>query len=79
MGGRERVERLMHARSKLDARQRIDRLFDPDSFVELGKLVGSEEDIPGDGYVCGMGRIDGRPALAGAEDFSLLGGSIVNW
>jgi acetyl-CoA carboxylase carboxyltransferase component len=76
MGGDERVERLMHARGKLDARQRIERLFDPESFVELGKLVGSMQDLPGDGYVCGMGRIHGRPALAGAEDFSLLGGSI---
>lgn len=76
MGGAERVERIMHARGKLDARQRIGRLFDPGTFVELGKLVGSVQDLPGDGYVCGMGRIHGRPALAGAEDFSLLGGSI---
>jgi acetyl-CoA carboxylase carboxyltransferase component len=76
MGGPERVERLMHGRGKLDARQRIERLFDAGSFVELGRLVGSIEDVPGDGYVCGLGRIDGRPVLAGAEDFSLLGGSI---
>ena len=76
MGGPERVARLMHDRGKLDARQRIERLFDPGSFAELGQLVGSLDDIPGDGYVCGLGRINGRPALAGAEDFSLLGGSI---
>ena len=76
MGGAERVERLMHARGKLDARQRIERLFDLDTFVELGKLVGSLQDLPADGYVCGLGRIQGRPALAGAEDFTLLGGSI---
>ena len=76
MGGAERVERLMHGRGKLDARQRIERLFDPGSFVEIGTMVGSVEDIPADGYVCGLGRIHGRPALAGAEDFSLLGGSI---
>ncbi|MDJ0866775.1 MAG: carboxyl transferase domain-containing protein [Myxococcota bacterium] len=76
MGGPERVERLMHARGKLDARQRIERLFDPGTFVELGQLVGTIDDLPGDGYVCGLGRIHGRPALGGAEDFSLLGGSI---
>ncbi|UCE85960.1 MAG: hypothetical protein JSU66_16815, partial [Deltaproteobacteria bacterium] len=35
MGGAERVERLMHARGKLDARQRIERLFDPGTFVEI--------------------------------------------
>jgi acetyl-CoA carboxylase carboxyltransferase component len=76
MGGPERLARLVHERGKLDARQRIERLFDPGSFVELGQLVGSTEDIPADGYVCGLGRIHDRPALAGAEDFSLLGGSI---
>jgi len=76
MGGGERVERLMHARGKRDARERIARLFDPDSFVEIGALVGNLQDLPADGFVCGAGRIEGRPALAGAEDFSLLGGSI---
>ena len=76
MGGAERVARLQHERGKLDARQRLAALFDPGSFRELGTLVGTRQDLPADGYVCGSGRIDGRPALAGAEDFSLLGGSI---
>jgi len=75
MGGPERLERLMYARGKLDARQRIARLFDPDSFVEIGALTGGR-DIPADALVAGMGRIDGRPVLAGAEDFSVMGGSI---
>jgi methylmalonyl-CoA decarboxylase subunit alpha len=75
MGGPERVERLMHGRGKLDARQRIDRLFDPGSFVEIGALVGGEQ-TPADALVAGFGTIDGRPAVAGAEDFSVLGGSI---
>jgi len=75
MGGPERVERLMHARGKLDARQRIERLFDPGSFVEIGALVGGQE-IPADAFVAGFGSIDGRPVVGGAEDFSVLGGSI---
>lgn len=75
MGGPERVERLMTARGKLDARARLALLFDPGSFVELGTLVGGP-DVPGDALVAGMGTIDGRPALAGAEDFTVLGGSI---
>ncbi len=75
MGGPERVERLMHGRGKLDARQRIARLFDPGSFVEIGTHTGGPE-IPADALVAGQGRIDGRPVLAGAEDFSVLGGSI---
>ncbi|WP_420639070.1 acyl-CoA carboxylase subunit beta [Candidatus Poriferisocius sp.] len=76
MGGPERVQKYMHSRGKLDARQRIERLFDPGTFREIGRLVGTMEDIPGDGFVCGYGRIDGRMTLAGAEDFTVLGGSI---
>jgi acetyl-CoA carboxylase carboxyltransferase component len=80
MGGAERVER-QHAKGKLTARERIERLFDTGSFVELGALVGTSpregvETIPADGFVAGMGRIDGRPVLAGCEDFTVLGGSI---
>lgn len=78
MGGAERVERH-HANGKLDARQRIERLFDAGTFVEIGAFVGGINEpapIPADGLVAGFGRIDGRPALAAAEDFTVLGGSI---
>jgi len=80
MGGAERIER-QHGKGKLTARERIERLFDAGSFVELGALVGTSpregvETIPADGFVAGMGRIDGRPVLAGCEDFTVLGGSI---
>jgi acetyl-CoA carboxylase carboxyltransferase component len=75
MGGSEKVERVMHARGKLDVRQRIDALFDPESFSELGSLVGNKSDLPADGFVCGVGTVDGRPVLAGAEDFSIMAGS----
>jgi len=79
MGGPERVERH-HARGRLDARQRIEALFDPGTFVELGTLVTSQDefDAPCDALVAGLGHIDGRPALAGVEDFTVLGGSIGN-
>ena len=40
MGGPDRLERLVYARGKLDARQRLQHLFDPDSFNEIGALVG---------------------------------------
>lgn len=75
MGGAERVERLMAARGKLDARARLDRLFDPGTFVELGTLVGGPE-APGDALVAGFGDVDGRVVLAMAEDFTVQGGSI---
>lgn len=72
MGGEAKLAKH-HGRQKLDARQRIDTLLDPSSFVELGTLVGS---VPADGIVAGHGRINGRPVLVGAEDFTVLGGSI---
>ena len=77
MGGEERLER-QRARGRLNARERIAALFDPGSFAEIGTLVGTTEDppVPGDALVAGSGRIGGRPALAGAEDFTVLGGSI---
>jgi acetyl-CoA carboxylase carboxyltransferase component len=80
MGGAERVDR-QHAKGKLTARERVARLFDPGTFVELGALVGTSprsgvDTIPADGFVAGTGRIDGRPVLAGCEDFTVLGGSI---
>ena len=75
MGGPEKVERLMHGRGKLDVRQRLERLFDPGTFSELGRLVGNKTEFPADGYVCGSGLIEGRPAMAGAEDFTIQAGS----
>jgi acetyl-CoA carboxylase carboxyltransferase component len=75
MGGTERIERLMHARGKLDARARLALLFDPDSFEELGLLVGGER-VPGDALVAGHGLVGGRRVLAAAEDFTVQGGSI---
>ncbi len=80
MGGPERIDR-QHARGRLDARERCLRLFDPGSFTELGALVGGvrepgEPETPADALVAGMGRIQGRPALAWSEDVTVLGGSI---
>jgi acetyl-CoA carboxylase carboxyltransferase component len=77
MGGETRLIR-QRERGRLNARERIAALFDPGSFSEIGQLVGTTEDppIPGDALVSGSGRIKGRPALAGAEDVTVLGGSI---
>lgn len=75
MGGGERLARH-HAAGKLDARQRIAKLFDAGTFRELGAFAGDSEVAPADALVAGSGRIDGRPTLAGAEDFTVLGGSI---
>ncbi|HQX79514.1 MAG TPA: carboxyl transferase domain-containing protein [Steroidobacteraceae bacterium] len=80
MGGVERVQRQRDS-GKLDARQRAEALFDAGSFVELGAFAGglsaaSDTPAPADGLIAGFGLIEGRPALAGVEDFTVLGGSI---
>jgi len=77
MGGEARLER-QHDRGRLNARERLQRLFDPGTFFEIGGLVGTvdEPPVPGDALVAGSGRINGRPALSGAEDVTVLGGSI---
>ena len=72
MGGPEKLARRRDE-GGLDARARIAHLLDPGSFVEIGTLVGS---VPADGLVAGSGTIHGRHVMVGAEDFTVLGGSI---
>ncbi|MGD0499992.1 MAG: acyl-CoA carboxylase subunit beta [Bryobacteraceae bacterium] len=82
-GGAERQAR-QHKEGKLSARERIELLLDEDSFEETDKLVahrcrdfGMEEQVvPGDGFVTGYGRIDGRLVYVFAQDFTVLGGSL---
>ena len=82
-GGADRIAK-QHAAGKLTARERIELLCDPGSFVELDKLVThrctdfgmAEQVIPGDGVVTGSGRIGGRLAYAFAQDFTVFGGSL---
>jgi acetyl-CoA carboxylase carboxyltransferase component len=74
MGGEERLAKH-RAAGKLDARARVDYLLDPGSFQELGTLVGGEE-APADAVVIGSGRIDNRPVMVAAEDFTVKAGTI---
>ena len=74
MGGEERLAKH-RAAGKLDARARIDHLLDKGSFHELGTLVGGAES-PADAIVTGSGRIDGRPVMVAAEDFTVKAGTI---
>lgn len=82
MGGPEKVRR-QHAAGRLTVRERIDRLADPGSFAEIGALTGFGE-YAEDGaltsllpanFVAGTARIDGRPVMLGADDFTVRGGS----
>src|SRR5688500_1330196 len=82
-GGTDRQRRQKES-GKLTARERVELLFDPGTFEEIDKLVthrsrdfGMEKQlIPGDGVVCGHGRVDGRPVYAFAQDFTVFGGSL---
>jgi propionyl-CoA carboxylase beta chain len=82
-GGAVRIER-QHAWGKLTARERLDLLLDPGSFVELDAFVThratefglSEQHILGDGVVTGHGTIDGRLVFVFSQDFTVFGGSL---
>ena len=74
-GGTEKIEK-QHQAGKLTARERLDRLLDPGSLVEFGKLHGHLDGTPGDGIVAGYGTIDGRPVYVYSQDATVLGGSI---
>jgi acetyl-CoA carboxylase carboxyltransferase component len=81
MGGEERVAR-QHSSGRLTVRERVERLFDPDTFHETGTLAGwgTYEDgnlvefLPANVLV-GQGRIDGRRAVVQGDDFTVRGGA----
>ncbi len=74
-GGEERLAQ-QREKGKLSARERIDRLLDPGSFVELNMLAGHASGAPTDGIVAGHGTIDGRVICIYSQDPTILGGSI---
>ncbi len=82
-GGPERVKK-QHAKGKLTARERLAKLFDPDSFMELETFVehrctdfGMDRvSAPGEGVVTGYGTVDGRLVYAFAQDFTVIGGTL---
>jgi acetyl-CoA carboxylase carboxyltransferase component len=74
MGGDDRLAK-QRAGGRLDARARIAYLCDAGTFTEIGTLAGSAG-APADAFVAGFGMIDGRPAMVGAEDFTVMAGSI---
>jgi len=82
-GGKKRIE-YQHKKGKLTARERLDKLLDPDSFVELDPFVLNrctefgldEKKSLGDGVVTGYGTINGRLVYVFAQDFTFMGGSL---
>lgn len=84
LGGGPKAIEKRHAQGKLTARERLDLLFDPGSFVDINDLAETqsrdfgmqEKKVPGDGVVIGYGDIDGRLCFAYAQDATVLGGSV---
>jgi propionyl-CoA carboxylase beta chain len=82
-GGPERMQKQREA-GKLLARERIELLLDPGSFVETDKLVRHQcrdfgmdaQVVDGDGVLTGYGTVDGRPVYVFAQDFTVFGGSL---
>lgn len=82
MGGAEKVAR-QHGRGKLDARERLRRLLDENSFREIGKIAGRGTyddkgeltDFSASNFIFGRGRINGAPVVASADDFTVRGGA----
>ncbi|HEX6537583.1 MAG TPA: acyl-CoA carboxylase subunit beta [Candidatus Dormibacteraeota bacterium] len=78
------AERSQHAKGKLTARERIERLLDPGSFTEVDLFAMhrssnfgmDERRIRGDGVVTGWGTIDGRQVFVFSHDASVFGGSL---
>lgn len=82
-GGEKRIEK-QHASGKLTARERLEILFDKDTFVEVGGLIESRisdfglenKKVPGDGVVVGYGKVNGKLVFASSEDFTVIGGTL---
>lgn len=81
-GGEKRID-AQHKKRKLTVWERLNYLFDPGSFQEVGSLVESrftdfgmdKKKLPGDGVVTGFGTINGVPVYVAAEDFTVMGGT----
>lgn len=82
-GGPKRVA-AQHEKGKMTARERIELLLDPGTFVELDAFVehratelGMDKiDAPGEGVVTGYGTVNGRNVCVFAQDFTVIGGSL---
>jgi acetyl-CoA carboxylase carboxyltransferase component len=82
MGGPEKIKR-QHDAGRLTVRERIDALLDEGSFHEIGAVSGAAEydaegnliDLRPANTIFGRGRIDGRPVVVSADDFTVRGGA----
>lgn len=82
-GGDDRIAK-QHEKGKLTARERIELLVDPGTFVELNPFIEhrsvdfglDQVKGPGDGVVTGYGKVNGRPIYLFSQDFTVFGGAL---
>lgn len=82
-GGEDRLAKHKVG-NRLTARERLDVLLDPGSFVEIDRFVThrcqnfgmDKKHIPGDGVITGYGRINGKLVYTYSQDFTVFGGSM---
>jgi acetyl-CoA carboxylase carboxyltransferase component len=82
-GGPEKIAQR-HAQGLLSARERLDGLFQPGTFQEIGLHVQHRarhfgldgKDLPADGVVTGTGYVDGRLVAAYSQDFTVHAGTL---
>jgi len=83
MGGEKNVQK-QHDRGKLTARERIDLLFDKNTFQETQLFVKhrstlfgmDKKEIKADGVITGFGKVNGRTVFVASQDFTSSGGSL---
>jgi acetyl-CoA carboxylase carboxyltransferase component len=82
-GGGAKLQEKQRAQGKMTARERIDYLLDPGTFVELdlfAKHIGADygldkAEVPADGVITGHGKINGRDLFVYSEDFTVIAGT----
>jgi len=82
LGGPERVQR-QHDGGRLTIRERVEKLVDPGTFHELGKIAGTAAydeanelaSLTPSNFIFGRAKVDGRPVVVGGDDFTVRGGS----
>ena len=82
-GGEDRLQKQRQG-GRLTARERLDVLLDPGSFVELDRFMThrcenfgmNEKKFLGDGVYTGYGRINGKLVYVYSQDFTVFGGSL---
>jgi propionyl-CoA carboxylase beta chain len=82
-GGSDRITKHKKG-NRLSARERLDVLLDPGSFVEMDRFVThrctnyemDKNKVPGDGVITGYGRVNGKLVYVSSQDFTVIGGSM---